>query len=1252
MQWQRWQKRYLSSLFALSLVITIAFSSIIPIWSQTSPPTQDSLIAEIEATAERHAKTNSPMQTRHVVELYAEDASQVGLSNRKIAAFYETAYIKFQSSQRPDPWKTFRPQAGWTVATILFVLLAFRDALKDWIKTNSKRLEDWIYNQFAGSKLFQAQALERYRQALVEKHQRLKIPFRPNRPLEVQEVFVPLKVADSANSTDQIDAYCALAENRRLMIKGQPGSGKTMFIKHIVFTYGREQFNVASECPTPILLELHRLSNPELTQEGLINEIIAAFGRYDFPKAERFVQQSLKQGKLMLLLDGLDEVNSSVRQQVVKQIQNLLDIYGQCRAVITCRTAVYNGEFDQLANQTLEVVEFSDQQIRRFLEAWKEQMPANKSVDHLMQTLRDRPRIMALTRNPLVLTIVAYLHTDTAFILPHSRAEFYQQSTQILLDQWRGEFNRYKATSKRRVLQHLALYAQDNADRQQKDRRSLGHFDVIAQIKQLLPNINLDAEEDTEPILTEIIERSGLLLKIDGGERYQFAHLTIQEYFSATALVEDSMGLVQRWEDDPNMWRETAKLWCGLSNDSTNLIQTIAKKDKLTAFECLADTQQIDLAVATDLINRFQNNFKSKLSQDTLKAFGTVAADTRPRGQDVFDFLKNVLETNQDIEHRLAAAKALSFTNLPNAAEVLATYLTPEVIGKQIIRMGDVAVPVLGKTIEKPNANRHLAVDYLIKIATPEAACKLVPLMWDENNDVVVQAAWGLASLIPLPGVEDALKQINIEPKYSKENILGWLLDPFDETTNSLVIIYGRIGYIITYLIELPRLQSQRPILLDPRIVISCCGVELAEQITISEDWDPGYIDALLAITDETSEWQDKAQNLVENISTSNNFSSRWLFLLKGLPLKLQLGLLKCFMEATHKPTVFNWQNLFNVVNYNFQSGKSYFNVLLISGSLSAIAIGQMFFLINQNIKEWWNGAIFLGIYILLIFWLSLYQNEEQRFDASLFEKFGLWGATTFWIQIRQLLFNRVAWPEIFYVFQAVTIAGTTAGIAAIAMAVAGAKGWTIAVTGTFAMAGAGAWAGAWAGFRAVLLSGVVALAGAWAWTGAWAIAWVWTVVVAWAGAWAWSGAWTVAMAVAGGVAVAVAVAMVVTITWVWTAGIFGALAGAAAGCFSIASVLSGVALGAWYRTNKTIDKRHFLAVFAFPWFCAAPIVLVFSTLGLHNLFTWPQTLAIQAVLLGTCCLLWWNGQRRHRQAQNPLQGGIIEETLRQYKRT
>ena len=298
--------------------------------------------------------------------------------------------------------------------------------------------------------------------------------------------------------------------------------------------------------------------------EILEKKLVQVCALNDFPKADRFITDGLKKGRLFLLLDGLDEVNFSLRAEVIEIIKTFIDTYEKCRVIITCRTAVYHNQFFDVVQQTLDIEDFRDKQIRDFLKAWKSQMSPGKSVEQLIEQLRKRPKIMELARNPLLLTMMAYLYTDTPFILPHSRIEFYQKATETLLelrDQIKNIRNEYEGKNKRHILQSLALYL---SNFQQSDRREISYDTIINKLKEVLPDLNL-SPSDTNPIIKEICDRSGLLLRIDGGENYKFAHLSLQEYFAAEALREKEQELINKFKIDTVAWREIVKLWCGLA---------------------------------------------------------------------------------------------------------------------------------------------------------------------------------------------------------------------------------------------------------------------------------------------------------------------------------------------------------------------------------------------------------------------------------------------------------------------------------------------------------------------------------------------------------------------------------------------------------------------------------------------------------------------------------------------------------------
>jgi energy-coupling factor transporter ATP-binding protein EcfA2 len=688
------------------------------------------------------------------------------------------------------------------------------DTLKKWLNQSLDAIGKWIYKTFAGTPLFENIALKKYRQALIDKYQKLNIPFRPHRPLEMREIYVSLK-AFKASDRSLIEAENAVQKYRRLVVKGAPGSGKSMLLKYLALSYSEGRFKNLSDRPVPILLELNRLNEANLTVEKLEQHLVAACDRHNFPKANRFISQGLKDGRLLLLLDGLDEVSSGVRSSVVRCLKDFLELenYKKCRVIITCRTAVYHNEFVDNTKETLEIDEFSDQQMRCFLQAWKSEMPTEKSVEQLIQNLRAKPKIMALARNPLLLTIIAYLYTDTPFVLPHSRAEFYTKATDVLLelrDQERNIPNQYSGVNKRRVLQHLALYAQDSANRQQQDRRSLLDSEVWEQVKQVLPSLNLEPKE-ANSIVDEIVKRSGLLLRIDGGQRYYFPHLTLQEYFVAAALTDKQDELIQKWKNAPSDWLEIVKLWCGLANNSTDLITAVYQQDALTAFECLADAQEVKPEVAQKIIDYFKTQLRT--DESICSAFGSVAADFRPRGKELFDFLVDSLDNsasqkaaakalsatnlpqaveqlviyydpNQphfievrealirrwkelfdflvDSASQKAAAKALSATNLPQAVEQLVIYYDPNQphfieVREALIRMGGLAVNQLESLARKGSIE---AMDDLVKIAIPEAAEALARLQEDPNLSGKV--SFRLAAL--LKELEDSQAERNRTP--------------------------------------------------------------------------------------------------------------------------------------------------------------------------------------------------------------------------------------------------------------------------------------------------------------------------------------------------------------------------------------------------------------------------------------------------------------------------------------------------------
>ena len=434
---QKWCRDFcFRSVLIIAVIWFLAYGLTLPISSaDDSEMSRQQVLSEIEGYAYRHAEQGK-LDTKLVIDLFKDNS--VGLSPPEIGTIYENAYEK-----RADALKSsllhylLTAPGGWVVALFAVIAFLFHDA----VKATAGRLWDAAVGQvsrrFARAGFAQRRALRNHRSDVI-KHRRLAIPFR-REPLDLGKVFVPLSVHAATRTVSTIDAVKAFETHKRMMVLGAPGSGKSVLLKHLMLHYSEGGFDRPVPWVLTVLVELRRFNEPDLDEVSIREQILEALKRSSVKSPKPLLDGAIDRNSLILLFDGLDEVNSDRRKAVAEKVADFLEEQGQCRAAITCRTQVYDHEFDTLCEGIFEIEEFGDAQIRQFLESWHNQMPEGKSADQLVATLADRPRILALARNPLLLTIIAYLYVDTQIILPHSRAEFYERATFILLEEWKEE---------------------------------------------------------------------------------------------------------------------------------------------------------------------------------------------------------------------------------------------------------------------------------------------------------------------------------------------------------------------------------------------------------------------------------------------------------------------------------------------------------------------------------------------------------------------------------------------------------------------------------------------------------------------------------------------------------------------------------------------------------------------------------------------------------------------------------------------
>jgi hypothetical protein len=369
-----------------------------------------------------------------------------------------------------------------------------------------------------------------------------------------------------------------------------------------------------------------------------------------------------------------------------------------------------------------------------------------------------------------------------------------------------------------------------------------------------------------------------------------------------------------------------------------------------------------------------------------------VAADIRPRGKAVFKFLAETLARDPEPSRRMVAAKALSMTNLPEAAKVLAERykVNHAEVAQPLVRMGDLAVDQLrylaeSSYLQAPDEFHLRALDELYRIGTPKSANFLVRFLWHKEPKIANRVAGHLASLLMLPNIEDSLHETDQAPTPSRilniSTPATWIWEPFTEVTNpKLPLMPLIVSQIACCLEDSSETDFLQPVLnFDPRIVIPLCSVQMADKVNLPKKLSheaevllaQTTIEVLLAQTTIDDELNEKIIKLInESLGTKKPYS-HWEFLLFRLEPQLQLKLLHQLIN-NRLPQRSDWLRIFKPVNYDFSKSWSYGFILACVCIALLAGLFNMFYAVYAY--SYANGATSTIVWILssIIVWTLL----------------------------------------------------------------------------------------------------------------------------------------------------------------------------------------------------------------------------------------------------------------------------------------
>lgn len=393
------------------------------------------------------------------------------------------------------------------------------------IQNNIERIIKLVFNYSKGKLDMKnvecGKAFQGYLNNAYEKYSKTKTILYSRESVFVKNIFVSQSLLFKENRIDTEDINNLLRIGDYFLITGTGGIGKTTFMKN-AFLNTINQTNYL-----PIFVELRDINDND---ESLLDIIYKSINLLGFKLDKSYLLESFNLGKFVLFLDGFDEIGSSKRDRIKKEILELTDEFRNNKIVVSSRESYEFNDWVAYKEMDLESLSLTQAKLLISKLEYEENIKSN-FLNSLENHLYDTHRSFASV--PLLLTIMFLTFTEYAEI-PEKKHEFYEAAFDVLYSKHdatkglvREKYTKLSMTEFKRILGYISL-------------QSYLENKVSFNNTNLLEYINfakeMDEKDFKEEDYKEDLLKSVCMIIDEGFNKYKFTHRSFQEYFTAKCI--------------------------------------------------------------------------------------------------------------------------------------------------------------------------------------------------------------------------------------------------------------------------------------------------------------------------------------------------------------------------------------------------------------------------------------------------------------------------------------------------------------------------------------------------------------------------------------------------------------------------------------------------------------------------------------------------------------------------------------------
>ncbi|HXO26804.1 MAG TPA: NACHT domain-containing protein, partial [Thermoanaerobaculia bacterium] len=388
----------------------------------------------------------------------------------------------------------------------------------------------------------------------------------------------------------------------RWVVLGEPGAGKTTLLRHLTATLARDERRPW----VPLLESLPRLMRE---RESLLDRVARRLERSGQPGQglASALDRAGREGRLLLLFDGLDEVPREDREDAEQLLRDLAVHWPDTPLVVTSRPIGYSRPGSDFRELTLLPLDRARR--REFLARWLGRQTGTLDearADAALGAL-DAAELRDLAGNPLYLTLMALLF-EQGTEPDRNRTRLYDQVFRLLLEG--GHRSEGKPLEAREAVHGILRQLAHGMTEENRDA------EPVSSIEDRLYRPELDSLRDKiervsrwrnslRSFLEDVAERTGILGPHDGPDSdWRFWHRTFREALAAERLEEEyasqpgKVALLERAttiavEQDLSRWAEPFALLAGRVADPDALVRELVRVNRPLGLRALATAQRL-----------------------------------------------------------------------------------------------------------------------------------------------------------------------------------------------------------------------------------------------------------------------------------------------------------------------------------------------------------------------------------------------------------------------------------------------------------------------------------------------------------------------------------------------------------------------------------------------------------------------------------------------------------------------------------